>query len=159
MHFRPAMPWMQKTQSTAVLFLLSNNNVSCCLRYRLQLATSVQFEDPAKAAAHKALEFDRMASDIALVRNLCEKTISPVVFCHNDLLSGNIMVMGASKNDSIESMAGKALQLIDFEYGCYSYRGFDWGESFLASAAPACALPPRNYSLHVCRTCNSGLHS
>ena len=60
---------------------------------RLELAKSVQFQDTAKAAAHAELDFDEMARQIALVRNHCDKTNSPVVFCHNDLLSGNIMAV------------------------------------------------------------------
>jgi len=43
---------------------------------------------------------------------------SPVVFCHNDLLSANII-----KQDN-------SVQFIDYEYGCYNYRGFDIGNHF-----------------------------
>lgn len=100
------------------------------LGFRLDLARSLKFEDAAKAAVHKAVNFDEMEKEIARVRRKCDSTSSPVVFCHNDLLSGNIMVMGGSKSDSYEDMAAKPLQFIDFEYGCYSYRGFDWGVSF-----------------------------
>ena len=46
---------------------------------------------------------------------------SPLVFCHNDLLAGNIMLIGKSE-----------IQLIDFEYGGANHRGFDianhWNE-------------------------------
>ena len=46
----------------------------------------------------------------------------PVVFAHNDMLAGNIML-------HVES---GAVQLIDFEYGGCNYRGFDianhWNE-------------------------------
>jgi ethanolamine kinase len=42
------------------------------------------------------------------------------VFSHNDLLSGNVMW---------EEKSG-AIRLIDFEYGCYGYRGFDMGNHF-----------------------------
>lgn len=96
----------------------------------LDLARSLKFEDAAKAEVHKAVNFDEMEKEIARVRRKCDNTSSPVVFCHNDLLSGNIMVMGGSKSDSYEDMATKPLQFIDFEYGCYSYRGFDWGNHF-----------------------------
>lgn len=91
----------------------------------------IKFEDKAKAAAHKATDFDEMAKQVAAVRKTCEMMNPPVVFCHNDLLSGNIMVMGGSKTASVEDMAIKPLQFIDFEYGCYSYRGFDWGTLLL----------------------------
>jgi ethanolamine kinase len=93
----------------------------------LERAKGINFEDEGKAAVHKSLNFVAMAQEMIKLQERCDKVQSPVVFCHNDLLSGNIMVMGASKNDSIEEMATKPLQLIDFEYSGYSYRGFDWG--------------------------------
>lgn len=45
---------------------------------------------------------------------------SPVVFCHNDLLSGNIMY--APDTDTVA--------LVDFEYGNYNPRGFDLANHF-----------------------------
>ncbi|CAN1120427.1 Probable ethanolamine kinase [Linum perenne] len=53
-------------------------------------------------------------------QELTSRLNSPVVFAHNDLLSGNLMV-----NDDEDK-----LYLIDFEYGSYSYRGFDIGNHF-----------------------------
>ncbi|TXG61294.1 hypothetical protein EZV62_012657 [Acer yangbiense] len=58
---------------------------------------------------------------------------SPVVFAHNDLLSGNIMV-----NDEQEK-----LYFIDFEYGSYNYRGYDIGNHFNEYAGYDC-----DYSLY-----------
>ncbi|XP_017244188.1 probable ethanolamine kinase isoform X2 [Daucus carota subsp. sativus] len=58
---------------------------------------------------------------------------APVVFAHNDLLSGNLML-----NDD----EGK-LYFIDFEYGSYSYRGFDIGNHFNEYAGYDC-----DYSLY-----------
>lgn len=45
---------------------------------------------------------------------------APVVFCHNDVLSGNIMI-----NDDTDDVC-----LIDFEYGSTNYRGFDIANHF-----------------------------
>ena len=45
---------------------------------------------------------------------------SPVVFSHNDLLSGNI----------IYDRESDQISLIDYEYACYNYRGFDLGNHF-----------------------------
>jgi ethanolamine kinase len=59
---------------------------------------------------------------------------APVVFAHNDLLSGNFML-----NDEEEK-----LYLIDFEYGSYNYRGFDIGNHFNEYAGYDC-----DYSLYV----------
>lgn len=49
------------------------------------------------------------------------KVPSPVVFCHNDLLCGNILL---SLGD------GKSVSLVDFEYSSFNYRGFDIGNFF-----------------------------
>lgn len=51
-----------------------------------------------------------------------------MVFAHNDLLSGNLMY-----NDNEEK-----LYFIDFEYGSYSYRGFDIGNHFNEYAGYEC---------------------
>ncbi|XP_065139280.1 choline kinase alpha isoform X2 [Paramisgurnus dabryanus] len=56
---------------------------------------------------------------------LLESTQSPVVFCHNDLQEGNILLL----NDG-ENMDQQRLMLIDFEYSSYNYRGFDIGNFF-----------------------------
>ncbi|GBN49002.1 Choline/ethanolamine kinase [Araneus ventricosus] len=45
---------------------------------------------------------------------------SPVVYCHNDLLGGNILF-----RDDSPSEEDPRLMLIDFEFGAYNYRGFD----------------------------------
>jgi len=45
---------------------------------------------------------------------------SPVVYCHNDLLSGNIIYY--EKKDSIT--------FVDYEYSCYNYRAFDIANHF-----------------------------
>ena len=61
------------------------------------------------------------------------KVNSPVVFCHNDLLSANIIY-----NETAEKVS-----FIDYEYGCYNYRGFDIGNHFNEFAGFEC-----NYSLY-----------
>lgn len=49
---------------------------------------------------------------------------SPVVFCHNDLQEGNILLK--------ESEPGcRSLCLIDYEYCSYNYRGFDIANHFI----------------------------
>ncbi|TRY66392.1 hypothetical protein DNTS_003357 [Danionella cerebrum] len=54
-----------------------------------------------------------------------ESTPSPVVFCHNDLQEGNILLLSGRENTE-----RKKLMLIDFEYSSYNYRGFDIGNFF-----------------------------
>ena len=45
------------------------------------------------------------------------------MYCHNDLLAPNVLL-------STSEAAPGELYLIDFEYGCYNYRGFDLGNHF-----------------------------
>ncbi|KAG7333201.1 hypothetical protein KOW79_003336 [Hemibagrus wyckioides] len=59
------------------------------------------------------------------LRCLLESTQSPVVFCHNDLQEGNILLLSGREN-----MEKQKLMLIDFEYSSYNYRGFDIGNFF-----------------------------
>ena len=48
---------------------------------------------------------------------------SPVVFCHNDLQEGNILL----RLDNQESQVSQPeLVVIDFEFCSYNYRGFDF---------------------------------
>ncbi|KAJ1162383.1 hypothetical protein NDU88_002851 [Pleurodeles waltl] len=59
------------------------------------------------------------------LRHLLESTHSPVVFCHNDVQEGNILLL-SNRNPSSRDK----LMLIDFEYSSYNYRGFDIGNHF-----------------------------
>ncbi|XP_016147914.1 choline/ethanolamine kinase-like [Sinocyclocheilus grahami] len=58
------------------------------------------------------------------LRSLLAATPSPVVFCHNDVQEGNILMLDGRENSSDK------LMLIDFEYSSYNYRGFDFGNHF-----------------------------
>lgn len=51
------------------------------------------------------------------------KMKSPVVFCHNDMQEGNILLR--------EDIEEPTLVLIDFEYCSYNYRGFDIANHFI----------------------------
>uniref|UniRef100_A0A667X4U9 ethanolamine kinase n=1 Tax=Myripristis murdjan TaxID=586833 RepID=A0A667X4U9_9TELE len=56
---------------------------------------------------------------------LLAATPSPVVFCHNDVQEGNILML-----EDREDTSPERLMLIDFEYSSYNYRGFDFGNHF-----------------------------
>lgn len=106
---------------------------------RLDRARALTFNDADAAQAHRSIDFDAMQCELQAVQQLCEQTKSPHVFCHNDLLSGNILVMGYRAGSDVSAIvqhnANLQLQLIDFEYGCFSYRGYDWGAPCLFSTA------------------------
>uniref|UniRef100_A0A8C7Z2H4 ethanolamine kinase n=1 Tax=Oryzias sinensis TaxID=183150 RepID=A0A8C7Z2H4_9TELE len=73
----------------------------------------------------------------SLKRNLSQ-TGSPVVLCHNDLLTKNIIY------NSKENM----VKFIDYEYADYNYQAFDIGNHFNEFAG-SCVTPKIDYSLFV----------
>ncbi|XP_075220659.1 choline/ethanolamine kinase-like isoform X2 [Lycorma delicatula] len=57
------------------------------------------------------------------LRNHLLKIRSPVVFCHNDMQEGNILMR---EDENLQNLV-----LIDFEYCSYNYRAFDIANHFL----------------------------
>uniref|UniRef100_A0A7N9ALA7 Ethanolamine kinase n=1 Tax=Mastacembelus armatus TaxID=205130 RepID=A0A7N9ALA7_9TELE len=72
----------------------------------------------------KLMKLD-LAAELEGLRVLLAATPSPVVFCHNDVQEGNILMLEDRTQTSRER-----LMLIDFEYSSYNYRGFDFGNHF-----------------------------
>ncbi|XP_036373729.1 choline/ethanolamine kinase [Megalops cyprinoides] len=66
-----------------------------------------------------------LQEELESLRALLAATPSPVVFCHNDVQEGNILMLEDQDPSSKEK-----LMLIDFEYSSYNYRGFDFGNHF-----------------------------
>ncbi|KAI4344113.1 hypothetical protein L6164_011381 [Bauhinia variegata] len=83
-------------------------------------ASALEFDDIEKQKRYEKLSFKEVHDEIMELKELTGRLNSPVVFAHNDLLSGNIMI-----NDE----EGK-LYFIDYEYASYNYRGFDIGNHF-----------------------------
>lgn len=77
--------------------------------------------------------FKKVYNEVVEIKELTDLLNAPVVFAHNDLLSGNLML-----NEDEEK-----LYIIDFEYGSYSYRGYDIGNHFNEYAGYDC-----DYSLY-----------
>ncbi|TRY62409.1 hypothetical protein DNTS_031822 [Danionella cerebrum] len=71
----------------------------------------------------KLMKYD-LPAELESLRSLLAETHSPVVFCHNDVQEGNILMLDGRENSSDK------LMLIDFEYSSYNYRGFDFGNHF-----------------------------
>ncbi|CAA7403171.1 unnamed protein product [Spirodela intermedia] len=99
----------------------------------LDKAVSLKFSDNVKQEKFETISFEEIHGEIAKLKDLTERLNAPVVFCHNDLLSGNLML----------SEDEEKLYLIDFEYGSYNYRGYDIGNHFNEFAGLEC-----DYSLY-----------
>uniref|UniRef100_A0A0M3HN56 Choline/ethanolamine kinase n=1 Tax=Ascaris lumbricoides TaxID=6252 RepID=A0A0M3HN56_ASCLU len=71
-----------------------------------------------------------LSDELDLLRACLENSDSPLVFCHNDLQEGNILLHNKYTIDSegnLDVQEGEEpLVLIDFEYANYNYRGFDF---------------------------------
>eukprot|EP01080_Neovahlkampfia_damariscottae_P008753 gene8753-701_t len=80
----------------------------------------------------KNLQFEYSIDDLRKEQEYLEKIISsfPVTFCHNDLQSRNLIYQpdGGNLIEKIEIL--DLIRLIDFEYACYNYRGFDIANYF-----------------------------
>ncbi|XP_045892789.1 choline/ethanolamine kinase [Micropterus dolomieu] len=72
----------------------------------------------------KLMKFD-LPAELDSLYALLAATPSPVVFCHNDVQEGNILMLEDRDHTSTDR-----LMLIDFEYSSYNYRGFDFGNHF-----------------------------
>ena len=88
------------------------------------MAKTITFDDAVKQEQFDQINLGVMAQEVAETHALCDSTHSPVVYSHNDLLAGNILVLG---EDLSLDKVPLDVQFIDFEYGCYGFRGFDWG--------------------------------
>ncbi|KAF8104523.1 hypothetical protein N665_0171s0029 [Sinapis alba] len=96
-------------------------------------ASTLAFEEPDKQKLFETISFEELYKEVTELREFTGLLNAPVVFAHNDLLSGNLML-----NEEEET-----LYLIDFEYGSYNYRGFDIGNHFNEYAGYDC-----DYSLY-----------
>ncbi|PIN21580.1 Ethanolamine kinase [Handroanthus impetiginosus] len=96
-------------------------------------ASSLKFDGSEKQKKYETISFGEIDKEITELKVMTDRFKAPVVYCHNDLLSGNLML-----NDDEDK-----LYFIDFEYGSYNYRGFDIGNHFNEYAGYDC-----DYSLY-----------
>ncbi|KAJ2908937.1 hypothetical protein GGI21_002385 [Coemansia aciculifera] len=77
---------------------------------------------------HKHFTSEMLNAEVDFLESTLVALHSPVVFAHNDLLSGNI-IMAESRD---------AVSFIDYEYAMYNYRGFDIANHFNEYAGFEC---------------------
>lgn len=93
-------------------------------KYMAQIS-SLSFTQADLVEKFNKLKSFHLEEEIKSLKLLLESTPSPVVFCHNDVQEGNILLLS-----SRSSHPSDKLMLIDFEYSSYNYRGFDIGNHF-----------------------------
>ncbi|KAF3339332.1 putative ethanolamine kinase [Carex littledalei] len=111
----------------------------------LKKSEKLEFDDDEKQSKYEEISFTEIHKQVNELKDLTDQLNSPTVFSHNDLLSGNIML-----NDS----QGK-LYFIDFEYGSYSYRGYDIANHFNEYAGFDCdynQYPKKEAQYHFFRS-------
>ena len=139
------------------------------------MARSLQYDDTKKQAAQDAVDFDGMAAELRLTEECAARLGAPVVWSHNDLLSGNVLVAlkvrlacvtffrhqdeacqsarwhALQQEPGLRGEAGTvpSMQFIDFEYGAHAPRGFDWGNHFNEYAGFECEYSRYPDNTHV----------
>ncbi|KMZ70092.1 Ethanolamine kinase [Zostera marina] len=110
----------------------------------LEQASELKYDNEEKQVKYETISFEEVRSEICQLKELLDNLNSPVVFSHNDLLYGNLML---SENK-------EKLYLIDFEYGSYSYRGYDIANHFNEYAGFYCdysLFPNKDAQYHFFR--------
>ncbi|XP_019877503.2 choline/ethanolamine kinase [Aethina tumida] len=70
-----------------------------------------------------------MKEEAVWLKRRLEKENSPVVFCHNDMQEGNILMSRDSEQQNNNEESN--IYIIDFEYCSYNYRSFDIANHFV----------------------------
>ncbi|KAB0791025.1 hypothetical protein PPYR_02825 [Photinus pyralis] len=106
-------------------------------------------------AAVKHLKEMSLRREFLWLKQRLQMENSPVVFCHNDMQEGNILMI---EDDTVTSNADAKLVLIDFEYCSYNYRAFDianhfleWTYDYTEKQQPYFKVTPENYPSNLQR--------
>lgn len=78
----------------------------------------------------KKLKSYDLQAEVQWLKKFLSKINSPVVFCHNDMQEGNILLHCDNMTDQ-QALQSPHLSVIDFEYCSYNYRGFDIANHFI----------------------------
>ncbi|CBY34955.1 unnamed protein product, partial [Oikopleura dioica] len=80
-----------------------------------------QFQGYYKRCEQLGVNMERYKEPFKFCSQLIQNTRSPIVFCHNDVHEGNILI-DKEKIEAGSSMI-ESLRLIDFEYSAFGFRG------------------------------------
>jgi choline/ethanolamine kinase len=79
--------------------------------------------------APKTLTMKDLKHEIEFIRSKLPKLLKNIVFCHNDLIGGNVLLFNENPEpEKMDKNFKPKLMLIDFEFASYNPRGFDLGD-------------------------------
>ncbi|RNA14177.1 choline kinase alpha isoform X2 [Brachionus plicatilis] len=84
----------------------------------IKQTNEIKFTDEKDIKQHAKLMSFNLETEYKQLKKILKTLNSPVVFCHNDINVGNILKLPDK------------LMVIDYEYGSYNFRGFDFGNHF-----------------------------
>ncbi|KAF1520084.1 Choline/ethanolamine kinase, partial [Eudyptes sclateri] len=87
------------------------------MEWYLKQISELTFPEEGQLKKFNHLKTYNLQEEMKSLRELLESTPSPVVFCHNDVQEGNILLLAGH-----EASSSDKLMLIDFEYSSYNYR-------------------------------------
>lgn len=92
----------------------------------IKLFLNLDLRSSTRKMAGQILSID-FNEEIRFLNDLLARSNSPLVFSHNDLHQGNILLTEACKN---RSSLAERIVFIDFEFCSYNYRAFDIANHF-----------------------------
>lgn len=104
--------------------------------------------DADRLALYRSLDLPRVHRELVELRALLLALDEPLVFCHNDLLSGNIL-------HTYDEHGVPTVTLIDFEYGAINFRAFDIANHFCECSGFDCdwrQFPDEDHQRNFIRT-------
>lgn len=127
---------LQKMHSLDIPMENSSPTLFVTMDKWFDVVAGIQFDDEKKQTQLASIGIqDKIHGEIRWVKDFLATVDSPVVFAHNDLLSGNILFR--QYDDKI--------LFVDFEYGSHNFRGFDLGNHFNEYAGFDFELYPSKY--------------
>nr|AQT27076.1 putative choline kinase [Nilaparvata lugens] len=129
----------------------------------LQTIEESRFSHKPQTCIEERLRDTDFRSEVKWMRNHLHKIRSPVLFCHNDMQEGNILLKLTEAEqhnanevngnctvaeDNNNNNCDKDIVLIDFEYCSYNYRAFDLANHFIEWTYDYTKEEHPNFSIH-----------
>jgi len=86
------------------------------------MALGIEFEEEEKSKLLRKIIRYGIDDELSMLKEICFPCHEPIVFCHNNLSEGNILLAG-EKDD-------RRLQVVGCDLSAYNYRAYDFGNFF-----------------------------